>query len=507
MPVINPVIQTISPRRMKREFGCNIIITNSYIIKNHFSEISDLNIHKLLDYDGVIATDSGAYQILVYGKVNVTQENIIEFQKQIGSDISVILDIPTGWDVQRQHVEYTVEETLRRAKSALPLIEDSSILWVGPIQGGKHLDLVARSAKIIGTMPFQIHALGSPTEVMQRYMFPILVGMTMTAKLNIPIDRPLHLFGAGHPMILAMSVAMGCDLFDSAAYAIYAKNERYLTNRGTLLLKDIRYFPCICPICRKYSVNDVKERTKGERIKLLAEHNLHVTMAEIKIIKQAIVEGRLWDLIEARSKGHTQMTGALKRLALYKDELEKSSPGFKGRGIFYYDYNSLAKPQITRHIYQLKNNYQKPKGKETLLLLTRPETRPFTSHPNYKEFKTTVNSLKKSESIHICFYGAPYGIIPEDLNETYPLSQFEIGEPLDFETIEFTIRQITDYINFTKHKKIIHLSGPGILEEKLLEAFELHSTDSKERTTSFKTENPWSDSSLKEFIKVIKKHF
>jgi 7-cyano-7-deazaguanine tRNA-ribosyltransferase len=506
MPVINPVIQTISPNRMKREFGCDIIITNSYIIKNHFGEIPNLNIHNLLDYDGVIATDSGAYQILVYGKVNVTQENIIEFQKQIGSDISVILDIPTGWDYQRQQVEYTVEETLRRAKSALPLIKKSSILWVGPIQGGKHLDLVAKSAKVIGKMPFQIHALGSPTEVMQRYMFPILVDMTMTAKLNIPIDRPLHLFGAGHPMILAMAVAMGCDLFDSAAYAIYAKNERYLTNRGTLLLKDIRYFPCNCPICRKYTVNEVKERAKGERVKLLAEHNLHVTMTEIDIIKQSIVEGRLWDLIEARSKGHTQMTGALKRLALYKDELEKSSPGFKGHGVFYYDYNSLAKPQITRHIFQLKNNYQKPQGKEILLLLTRPETRPFISHPNFKEFKKTLNSFKKSDNLHICFYGAPYGIIPEDLSETYPLSQFEIGEPLDIETIEFTIKQITDYINSIYHKKIIHLSGPGMLEEKLFETFELQSTDYKEKITSFKTEKPWSNIALKEFLGVIKKN-
>jgi len=189
MPVINPLLQTLAPRRMREEFGCDIVITNSYIIRKQFGDVPDFNVHELLDYDGVVMTDSGAYQILVYGGVEVTQTEIIEFQKRIGSDIAVILDIPTGWDVPRSDVEYTVEETLRREAAALPLIEDSDALWVGPVQGGRHLDLVARSARLVGEMPYDVHALGSPTEVMERYMYPVLVDMTMTAKLNLPPER------------------------------------------------------------------------------------------------------------------------------------------------------------------------------------------------------------------------------------------------------------------------------------------------------------------------------
>lgn len=139
MPVINPLLQTLAPRRMRKEFGCDVVITNSYIIRKQFGDVPDLNVHELLDFDGVVMTDSGAYQILVYGGVEVTQTEIIEFQKHIGSDIAVILDIPTGWDVPRSDVEYTVEETLRRAEAALPLIEDSDALWVGPVQGGDTL--------------------------------------------------------------------------------------------------------------------------------------------------------------------------------------------------------------------------------------------------------------------------------------------------------------------------------------------------------------------------------
>ena len=64
-------------------------------------------------------TDSGAYQILVYGEVDVTQKEIVAYQEGIGSDIATMLDIPTGWKVTKEQAEGTVAETLRRAKDFL----------------------------------------------------------------------------------------------------------------------------------------------------------------------------------------------------------------------------------------------------------------------------------------------------------------------------------------------------------------------------------------------------
>jgi 7-cyano-7-deazaguanine tRNA-ribosyltransferase len=456
MPVVNPLIETILPRKLKEKFGCQIIITNSYIIRNHFKNIPNLELHKLLDYDGVVMTDSGAYQILVYGEVNVTQEEIIEWQKKIGSDIGVILDIPTGWEVPRETVEYTVNETIRRAEDALPLIKDSETLWVGPIQGGRHLDLVARSAKKIGDLPFDIHALGSPTEVMERYHYPVLVEMAMTAKLSAPVERPLHLFGAGHPNIFAMSVAMGYDLFDSAAYALFAQDDRYLTNRGTYIFKDLNYLPCSCPICRKMDLEDIRILPKGQRHSLIAEHNLYVTMAEIDTIKQAIIEGSLWDLVETRAKGHTQITSALRTLTKYSKYLEKSSPGFKGKGVFYYDYNSLTKPEVIRYKKRLFENYQKPVDKDIQILLTKPPHKPFNRNQEFMKLKR--HTTEYNSRIHYCFIAAPYGLIPEHLSETYPTSQYQIAYPLDQETIQYTVDCIMEYIQkfSMKHTIIIY---------------------------------------------------
>jgi 7-cyano-7-deazaguanine tRNA-ribosyltransferase len=494
MPVINPLTQVIPSKRMRKEFHTNIVITNSYLTKKNFSDVLNLDVHKLLDYDGVVMTDSGAYQILVYGGVEVTQPEIIDYQKKIRSDIAVILDIPTGWDVPREKVEYTVEETLRRAEAALPLIKDSDALWVGPVQGGRHLDLVAKSARKIGAMPFQVHALGSPTEVMERYMFPVLIDMIIAAKRNLPPDRPLHLFGAGHPMMFSLAVALGCDLFDSASYAIYAKDGRYLTPHGTLRFEDINYLPCSCPICRKHTVDELKGTTKAERDRLLAEHNLYVCMAEIDAVKQAIFEGSLWDLIERRSRGHPAITSSLKRLWEYRDDLERGSPAFKGHGVFYYDYHSLARPEVTRYARLLTENYRRPGRADALLLVTAPSHRPFNGSDEYRRLNQHLYDElgEDADKLHVCFYTAPYGPVPTDLSETYPLSQFEIATPLDLETTRYTTNAIAKYVHVSGHKAVYLYRGKGELDDEVESALVCACEESKINLITIWSNDPWS---------------
>ncbi|RLI38733.1 tRNA guanosine(15) transglycosylase TgtA, partial [Candidatus Bathyarchaeota archaeon] len=230
LPVVNPAIQLVSPAELKELFGFAVLITNAYIIMRHFGrEAVEKGIHELLGFEGVVATDSGAYQLLVYGRVEVRPDEVVAYQEAIGSDIATILDVPTGWTDSREEALRTVMETARRGEELWSLRRREDILWIGPIQGGKFPDLVALSAKMMSSMPFHIHALGSPTPVMEAYRFDILVDMIMAAKLNLPPDRPLHLFGAGHPMTFALAVALGCDMSDSAAYAIYARDGRYMT--------------------------------------------------------------------------------------------------------------------------------------------------------------------------------------------------------------------------------------------------------------------------------------
>jgi len=462
-PVINPTIQPIPPRRIHEDFGFNALITNAYILKKHFqNQPAEKGLHNLLDFNGVIMTDSGAYQILVYGDIEISPEEIVKYQERIDTDIATILDWPTGWKVSRKHAEHTVNETLKRAKELFKTKTRKDALWVGPVQGGRHLDLVAKSALEMGKLPFQIYALGSPTEVMQSYRFDVLVDMIMTAKMNLPIEKPLHLFGAGHPLMFSLAIALGCDLFDSAAYAIYARENRYMTEYGTSRLNELEYFPCTCPKCTKTTPKEVLEMPTKERQTFLAEHNLYVSLAELKRIKQAIKHGRLWEHLELRAHGHPALLQALKRLKKYEDFIEKHSPAVKKSGIFFFNSIGLIRPEVVRHRKKLTERYSPPKKVKILLLMPQTRTKPFRKSKEIKEVTKFLRSAfsKHLNEVHICFYAAPFGVIPIELDEVYPLSQHEIALPLDKETINYVAKQTAHYISNTNYQTVVLLHDP-----------------------------------------------
>lgn len=458
LPVINPTIQLISPKTMKNSFDCKALITNAYIIKKHFQDsAAEKGIHDFLDFTGVVMTDSGAYQILEYGELEITSEEIALYQEKIDTDIATILDTPTGWTTSKKHAQHTVKKTLKAAKELTKIKSRDDIVWVGPVQGGQHLTLLAQSAREIGKLPFQIHALGSPTQVMEQYMFDTLVDMIITAKMNLPLERPLHLFGAGHPFMFALAVALGCDLFDSAAYAIYARENRYMTEHGTTRLNQLNYFTCPCPACVKNNPRDVLDMPEVEKQKTIAQHNLYVSFSEIKRIKQAITEGRLWEHLEIRAHGHPFLLQALKRLQKYSEYLERHSPIKKRSGLFFFGPLGQIRPEVVRHRKRLLERCSPPKEGKILVLLPQTQMKPFHKSKEHQKILMEIEQKfsDKMYDTHICAYSAPFGIIPIELKEVYPLSQHEIVTPLDIETTNYTAQQIMKYIMTTNYERVV----------------------------------------------------
>jgi len=506
LPVVNPAIQPVSPKKMRDAFGCTALITNAYIVKKHFGkEAIDKGVHGLLDFDGVTMTDSGAYQLLQYGGVKVTPEEIAQYQEQIDTDIATILDVPTGWAVSKKYAGHTVNETLKRAKTLAEIKTRHDVAWVGPVQGGQYLDLVAHSATEMGKLPFLIHALGSPTPVMEQYLFDILVDMVMTAKMNLPVERPLHLFGAGHPFMFALAVALGCDLFDSAAYAIYARQDRYLTEHGTVRLRELEHLPCSCPVCTVNDLESVRAMPKAKRQEKLAEHNLYVCLSEMKRIKQAIVEGRLWEHLEMRAHGHPALFKALKRLGKYSEYLEKSSPVVKRSGLFFFSSVGLNRPEIVRHRERLEN-YSSPSEAEVLVLLPQTRNKPFHKSREQQGLLKEVR-LKlgdKMSHMHVCTYAAPFGVVPMELDEVYPLSQYEVATPLDAEMKNYTAEQVANHIEATSYKRVILLKDAENWGETIFRACKKIGRRKGIKTTGLHSKNPWNKPTVENLVATIK---
>ncbi len=311
LPVINPNIRTIEPREMWDRYGIGALITNSYIIWKHESlkEVATKEgVHTLLDYPGVIMTDSGTFQAYIYGDVEVGVEEIVEFQKSIGVDIATMLDVFSRPDMTEEQVAQCVKETIERAPASLSAAGPTMLN--GPIQGGLFKHLRTQSAQGMGEFDFAIHPIGGIVPVMERHMYKDYAKIMLASIPYLPPNRPVHMFGCGHPMLFPMSIALGADLFDSAAYALFARDGRLLTPWGTQKIGTLVEWPERMPCVSAYTPEDVRAMAKDEKTALLARYNLEVTLSELDRCKQAIRDGTLWRLAERRSHQHPALREA-----------------------------------------------------------------------------------------------------------------------------------------------------------------------------------------------------
>ncbi len=317
LPVVNPNIRTIEPREMWERYHVNGLITNSYVTWKH-EKLRDPalkdGIHALLDYPGVIVTDSGTFQSYVYGDVEVGVEEIVEFQRNIGVDIGTMLDVFGRPDMTREELEDAVVETADRATPSLT-VAGEDLLLNGPIQGGLHEDLRARAGDLMGSMEgehrgFAIHPIGGIVPLMEKQRYRELFQILLAARATIPPNRPIHLFGCGHPLLFPLAIALGTDLFDSAAYALFARDDRLLTPEGTVKLGELTEWPCHSSALLHHTPKEVREMEKEERSVLLSHHNLEITQVELARCREAIRNGTIWRLAEQRSHASPQLREA-----------------------------------------------------------------------------------------------------------------------------------------------------------------------------------------------------
>ena len=358
LPVINPNIRTIEPREMWDKYGIQALITNSYVIWKHDKlKIVALEngVHSLIDYPGMIMTDSGTFQSYVYGDVEVGVEEIVQFQKDIGVDVATMLDVFTRPDMKFSEVERAVIETIDRGKISVDTADE--MMLNGPIQGGLYPDLRAKSAKGMSELGFSVHPIGGIVPIMEQQKYKDLAKIMFACKSNLAPNRPVHMFGCGHPMLFPMLIAMGADLFDSAAYVLFARDGRILTPWGTEKIAELEEWPILMPSITHFSPADVRKMNKEERTILLSKYNLEITLQEISRCRQAIRDGTIWRLAERRSHEHPALREAflwlttnpskMKMEPLILDEVSASKEVGEEKGRWEENWDWLVNSQLT----------------------------------------------------------------------------------------------------------------------------------------------------------------
>ena len=458
MPVIHPRKQAIDVAK----YGADIVITNAYLIykdEDLKKEAVEKGLHELIHFDGPIMTDSGSFQLSVYGDVEITNKEVIEFQELIKTDIGTSLDIPTAPFVEREKAESDLEITLERAREAVEYKKDQNMemLLNSVVQGSTFLDLRRECARELSKLDADLYPIGAVVPLMESYHYKDLVDVVMNSMKELPDSTARHLMGAGHPMIFALCVAMGCDLFDSAAYILYAEDDRLLSTRGTYKLENLQEMPCSCEVCCKYTPDELRAMPKEQRRDLIAQHNLHVSFAELRLIRQAIYEGSLMELVEERCRAHPALLEAVRQLGNYSKDLEKYDTRSKKSAFFYTGPESLCRSEVLRHMQKLR---EMPKKRDLIIL--PPTRKPYSKFISGKLGEFYIYGAEQEidlDNTDFMVLDIPFGLIPLEIDEVYPLSQNDAPKTRDVDSIEFVEDFISEFVEYYEqvliHSRVI----------------------------------------------------
>ncbi|MEI8243085.1 MAG: tRNA guanosine(34) transglycosylase Tgt [bacterium] len=304
-----------------RESGSTVLLANTYhLMLRPGTEVFQAfgGIHRFMNWDRPVLTDSGGYQIfslphacrmsekgaLFQSYIDgrwflLSPETSLAMQKAIGSDIMMVLDQCIPSTASRPEAEAAMELTHRWALRSLAARGDSPQALFGIVQGAAFPDLRAASAAYITSLPFDGFAVGG-----------LAVGetkeqredLTEAATALLPRDRPRYLMGVGTPVDILEAVHRGVDMFDciiptslAQRGTAYTSEGRLHMRRGLYRLQDRPLDPaCTCPTCRLYTRAYVQHLIKaGETLgwHLLGQHNLYFYHRMMQEIRAAVVDG------------------------------------------------------------------------------------------------------------------------------------------------------------------------------------------------------------------------
>ena len=326
-PVFMPVGTAGTVKAMKpeevRDMGAQIILGNTYHLylrPGHEVVKAAGGLHKFMNWERAILTDSGGFQVFSLGAMRKISEEGVEFrshidgskhmlspeksmeiQNALGSDIMMAFDECAPYPADRNYVKNSLERTtrwLKRCKEYHKNTEQQSLF--GIMQGGMYKDLRKQSAEEIVELDLPGYAIGGlsvgePKEIMYEVMDDCVD--------YLPADKPRYLMGVGSPDCLFEGVERGIDMFDSVLPTRIARHGMAMTSQGRVNIKNAKYERdftpldpnCDCYTCRNYSKAYLRHLFKSDEIlssMLMTTHNLHFLVNTMAGIRKAIEEDR-----------------------------------------------------------------------------------------------------------------------------------------------------------------------------------------------------------------------
>lgn len=325
-PVFMPVgtqatVKAMSPEELK-EMGAKIILSNTYHLflrPGHDLVKEAGGLHRFMNWDRAILTDSGGFQVFSLGDLRKITEDGVTFrshidgskrflspeaatqiQMDLGADIIMAFDECVPYPADYDYAKQSTMRTTRWAERCKKTLTRTDQSLFGIVQGGMYKDLRAMSARSLAEFDFPGYAVGGlsvgePKEMMYEIL-ESTVGL-------LPKDKPRYLMGVGTPDCLVEGVTRGIDMFDCVFPTRVARNGMAMTKTGRLVVKNAEFArdfrpideDCGCYACRNFSRAYIRHLLKADEIfglRLTTAHNLYFLLDFMKKMRQAIIDDR-----------------------------------------------------------------------------------------------------------------------------------------------------------------------------------------------------------------------
>jgi queuine tRNA-ribosyltransferase len=330
-PVFMPVATQASVKAISQEnltsLGARAILANSYhlYLRPGTALIKAAGgLHKFMDYDGMILTDSGGFQVMSLADLrkiedkgvvfkshidgsthDLTPEKVIDIQSDLASDCWTTLDECASYEDGEARAAAALERTLKWTDRSIPAVAakrdaGSRSLFFPILQGGLFPELRRRAAEHMARVPCDGIAMGGFSVGEPKPLTWEVVDQTTEWLAE---DKPRYLMGVGTPEELWQAVACGVDMLDCVFPTRVARNGQVMTKRGRFNITQSAcradFGPldseCACFVCRRYSRAYLAHLYRAKELviyQLLSYHNLHCMADVAADIRRAIAEGR-----------------------------------------------------------------------------------------------------------------------------------------------------------------------------------------------------------------------
>ncbi len=320
-------VKGVFPRDLK-EAGAQIILANTYHLymrPGHELVRSAGGLHKFMNWDRPILTDSGGFQVFSLAKLNdikdegvwfrshidgskhfFTPEKVMEIENALGADIIMQFDECSEYGVDYKYAKGALERTTRWLERCVAAHKNAGQALFPIVQGNFYKDLRIESVR--AARPYAKYGLGIGGLSVGEPK-PLMYEMLEAIRPELPDGVPRYLMGVGSPDCLIEGVRRGIDMFDCVLATRIARNGTALTSKGKIVVRNAAYREdftpldenCDCYCCRNYTKAYLRHLINaGEMLSsmLLSLHNITFLNRLMRGMRNAILQGGLREFCE-----------------------------------------------------------------------------------------------------------------------------------------------------------------------------------------------------------------